>query len=91
MFSKARNIILNNTSLFRWNNMHKYESNILGNADIVCVHWVMKCLKSIWKLTDTVKMMCHDLPKEQPACFLPLLFISQRGKSYRDRLRIPTH
>lgn len=62
--------------------MPKYEINILGNIDIVCVHWVMKCLKSIWKLKDSVQMLCHDLLKEQPACFLPLLFISQRGESH---------
>lgn len=43
MFGKMCNI-MNNTSLGR-NKMSEYKNTILGNADTICLHWVMKYLK----------------------------------------------
>lgn len=35
---------MNNTSLGR-NKMSEHKNTILGNADTICLHWVMKYLK----------------------------------------------
>ncbi len=37
-------VIMNNTSL-ELNKMHEYKNTILGNADTICLHWIIKYLK----------------------------------------------
>lgn len=85
---------MNNTSLGR-NKMPEYKNTILGNADTICLHWVMKYLKKDQEAHRLCENVMSESPKGTTSMLPSLLFISQTGESYiiflQDRLQLPTH